>query len=354
MTHAHHFGRIRRCVNRVAPYQEGPAVDCFISCKGSSLRRGRLTEPIFFPASIAVFPRRRSWTCSGWGERRSGVPGPRICRAAWNMPCIDEARPGKPRQYDTDVEAQIAALACSAPPTGASAGPWSYSNGRRSHRRGSARQPGNRSPDAQKNDLKPWRKLMWCIGALTKQYRHRMYDLLELYARPFQGLEPVICVDEKSKQQLRDTRDQLPMTNPERRRRTTTSMSAKGPAICSWPSSPRADTGPSRSPRAGPKSTSLPSSSTCSNTSTRRRVAFTWFSTISTPTFASVSRPCSATRAAERLLAPCANFTTHRNTPAGSTWRKSKSASSIASALTGACPTVTVARRRSRRVGTAP
>ncbi len=31
----------------------------------------------------------------------------------------DEARPGKPRQYGTDVEAQIAALACSAPPVGA-------------------------------------------------------------------------------------------------------------------------------------------------------------------------------------------------------------------------------------------
>ena len=31
----------------------------------------------------------------------------------------DVARPGKPRQYDTDVEAQISALACSAPPTGA-------------------------------------------------------------------------------------------------------------------------------------------------------------------------------------------------------------------------------------------
>src|SRR5487761_2799432 len=31
----------------------------------------------------------------------------------------DVARPGKPRQYDTDVEAQITALACSAPPTGA-------------------------------------------------------------------------------------------------------------------------------------------------------------------------------------------------------------------------------------------
>ena len=31
----------------------------------------------------------------------------------------DEARPGKPRRYDTDVEAQITALACSSPPEGA-------------------------------------------------------------------------------------------------------------------------------------------------------------------------------------------------------------------------------------------
>ncbi|MEK7737980.1 MAG: helix-turn-helix domain-containing protein [Pseudomonadota bacterium] len=31
----------------------------------------------------------------------------------------DEVRPGKPRQYDTDVEAQITALACSSPPEGA-------------------------------------------------------------------------------------------------------------------------------------------------------------------------------------------------------------------------------------------
>ena len=31
----------------------------------------------------------------------------------------DVARPGKPRRYDTDVEAQVSALACSAPPAGA-------------------------------------------------------------------------------------------------------------------------------------------------------------------------------------------------------------------------------------------
>lgn len=31
----------------------------------------------------------------------------------------DVARPGKPRRYDTDVEAQVSALACSEPPAGA-------------------------------------------------------------------------------------------------------------------------------------------------------------------------------------------------------------------------------------------
>ena len=52
---------------------------------------------------------------------------------------------------------------------------------------------------------------MWCVGALTKQYRQRMYHLLDLYARPFRSNEPVVCVDEKSKQLLQDTRAPLPM-----------------------------------------------------------------------------------------------------------------------------------------------
>ena len=50
---------------------------------------------------------------------------------------------------------------------------------------------------------------MWCIGALTEQYRQRMYHLLALYARPFRREEPVVGVDEKSKQLLRDTRAPL-------------------------------------------------------------------------------------------------------------------------------------------------
>jgi len=52
---------------------------------------------------------------------------------------------------------------------------------------------------------------MWCIGALTEEYRQRMYDLLDLYARPFRAKEPVICLDEKSKQLLKDSRPPLPI-----------------------------------------------------------------------------------------------------------------------------------------------
>jgi len=52
---------------------------------------------------------------------------------------------------------------------------------------------------------------MWCIGRLTKEYRRRMYDVLKLYARPYRKQEPVICIDEKNKQLIRDSRASLPM-----------------------------------------------------------------------------------------------------------------------------------------------
>jgi hypothetical protein len=52
---------------------------------------------------------------------------------------------------------------------------------------------------------------MWCIGRLTEEYRQRMYDLLDLYARPFRQGEPVVCLDEKSKQLLKDSRTPLPI-----------------------------------------------------------------------------------------------------------------------------------------------
>ena len=54
---------------------------------------------------------------------------------------------------------------------------------------------------------------MWCIGALTQEYRCRMYALLELYARPVSRTEPVICIDEKSLQLIGHSRAPLPMAS---------------------------------------------------------------------------------------------------------------------------------------------
>jgi len=58
--------------------------------------------------------------------------------------------------------------------------------------------------------LKPWRKAMWCIGKITAEYRERMYALCDLYARPYDPQEPVVCLDEKSKQLLESSRPDIP------------------------------------------------------------------------------------------------------------------------------------------------
>lgn len=52
---------------------------------------------------------------------------------------------------------------------------------------------------------------MWCIGQITVQYRQRMYPLIDLYQLPDNPDEPVVCVDEKSKQLLMSKCPHLPM-----------------------------------------------------------------------------------------------------------------------------------------------
>src|SRR4051794_36463761 len=50
---------------------------------------------------------------------------------------------------------------------------------------------------------------MWCIGQLTTEYRERMNGLCDLYTRPYDPQEPVVGVDEKSKQLLDTPRGAL-------------------------------------------------------------------------------------------------------------------------------------------------
>lgn len=125
-----------------------------------------------------------------------------------NRALVDQARPGRPREYDEKAEADLVALACSAPPSGYSR--WSLplltEVARQQSRALSSVSPGKVKQVLKKKRCKPWLKRMWCIGKLTPVYRARMYDVIDLYHRPYNPEEPVVCVDEKSKQLLSDTR----------------------------------------------------------------------------------------------------------------------------------------------------
>jgi len=47
---------------------------------------------------------------------------------------------------------------------------------------------------------------MWCVPELTGEFVQRMEHLLDLYRKPLNPKQPVVCMDEKSKQLIADTR----------------------------------------------------------------------------------------------------------------------------------------------------
>jgi hypothetical protein len=59
---------------------------------------------------------------------------------------------------------------------------------------------------------------MWCIPELNDEFIERMMDILEVYERPLNVREPVICFDEKNKQLTSHTREPIPAApdSPER------------------------------------------------------------------------------------------------------------------------------------------
>ena len=47
---------------------------------------------------------------------------------------------------------------------------------------------------------------MWCVPELTAEFVERMEHILNLYKKPLNPKQPVVCMDEKSKQLIADTR----------------------------------------------------------------------------------------------------------------------------------------------------
>ena len=58
------------------------------------------------------------------------------------------------------------------------------------------------------NDLKPWRKDMWCIPQVDGEYVARMEDVLDLYAEAPDPKRPVVCFDESPVQLIGEVRSQ--------------------------------------------------------------------------------------------------------------------------------------------------
>jgi hypothetical protein len=51
---------------------------------------------------------------------------------------------------------------------------------------------------------------MWCVAELNEEYVRKLEDVLELYERPYNQAEPVVCLDEKPVTQHKDVRSPKP------------------------------------------------------------------------------------------------------------------------------------------------
>lgn len=55
---------------------------------------------------------------------------------------------------------------------------------------------------------------MWCVPSLNEEFLERMEDVLNLYEKPFNPEEPVICLDEKPLQLLDHAKPETPLRKP--------------------------------------------------------------------------------------------------------------------------------------------
>jgi hypothetical protein len=66
--------------------------------------------------------------------------------------------------------------------------------------------------NAEKNELKPWLQKQWCLPPKANaEFVSHMEDVLAVYKRPYDPRRPQVCLDEASKQLLKDKRERLAM-----------------------------------------------------------------------------------------------------------------------------------------------
>ena len=147
-----------------------------------------------------------------------GVGGSTVCRTKRRFvegnlerALSEEPRPGAERKLTGKEEALLVATACSNPPAGRArwtlellAGEMVKLTAHESLSRETVRRR------LAENDLKPWRKDMWCIPQVDADYVARMEDVLDLYAEAPDPKRPVVCFDESPIQLIGEVRQPIP------------------------------------------------------------------------------------------------------------------------------------------------
>jgi transposase len=122
----------------------------------------------------------------------------------------EEPRPGASRKLSGKEEALLVATACSNPPAGRARWTLELLAGElvrlTEHEYLSRETVRRRLAD---NDLKPWRKDMWCIPQVDGEYVARMEDVLDLYAEAPDPTRPVVCFDESPTQLIGEVREPI-------------------------------------------------------------------------------------------------------------------------------------------------
>jgi len=123
----------------------------------------------------------------------------------------EEPRPGAERKLTGKEEALLVATACSSPPSGRAR--WTLELLADVLVKLTAHESLSRETVRRRlaeNDLKPWRKDMWCIPRIDAGYVARMEDVLDLYAEAPDPKRPVVCFDESPIQLIGEVRQPIP------------------------------------------------------------------------------------------------------------------------------------------------
>ena len=120
-------------------------------------------------------------------------------------------RPGASRKLSGKEEALLVATACSKPPQGRVRWTLELLAGKlvslTQHDSVSRETVRRRLVE---NDLKPWRKDMWCIPQVDGEYVARMENVLDLYAEDPDPKCPLVCFDESPIQLIGEVRQPIP------------------------------------------------------------------------------------------------------------------------------------------------